>query len=160
MECEICGMDRYTRPVEKEGAKLYLCSDCGGYARPNFTKPGFKPNTGYRNRPSFNNRPYSGPPRDDRPRFDPNLVKDLVEDYGVKIGQARQKANLKIEELARELFISASYLQKIEGGKFKPDNMTAKKLEKRLNIVLFETPKKEEEAKELPKPIIAEEKKE
>jgi len=164
MECEICGQDRYLRPIEREGARLYLCSDCGGFPRPNFTKgEAFRPRP-YGNRPNYsNNNSTYAKPAFDRPKFDPNSVKDLVEDYGKRISMARQKINMKTDDLARELCISGGYLNKIENGKFKPDNMTARKLEKRLDIVLFEKPadegkdKKEEEVKPA---VVAEEKKE
>jgi putative transcription factor len=157
MECEICGKERYTRPVEKEGATLYLCSDCGGYARPNFTKPGFKPRFGG----NRDFRPYQGgqggfrrfdnKPNFNRPERKPEVQMELVENYGPLIAQARQKINLKTEELARELFMGASYLNKIEAGKFKPDYTATKKLEKRLNITLYAKPKQAEGVKVEPK---------
>jgi len=142
MECEICGKNKPLRYVDVAGAKLNVCSDCGSYnpkERPKFNRTfnnNRKPNFVNKNKPVVN-----------KPKQDfTELI--LAEDYGKRLAQARQKEGIRLEELARELFMPASFLNKVENQKLKPDNGTILKLQKRLNIKLMEKPPEVEEKKE------------
>lgn len=72
-----------------------------------------------------------------RPK-EPVIVEEIVEEYAMKIKQAREKRNLNQEEFARFLGERESILQKIESGRQKPTIELAKKLEKQLGIQLIE----------------------
>ena len=65
-------------------------------------------------------------------------MKTLVEDYGEVIREARIKRSMSIEELARKVGIKVSTLQKIESGQLEPEEKYIRKLEKELNISLYE----------------------
>ncbi len=69
---------------------------------------------------------------------EPIIVEEIVEEYAIKIKQAREKKGLNQEEFARFLGERESILQKIESGKQKPTIELAKKLEKQLGIQLIE----------------------
>ena len=69
---------------------------------------------------------------------------ELVEDFNLRIRQARKKLGLSHEDLGRKIGEKISVLRKIESGKMMPDNRLAKKLEHALKIkvlVPFTEPK-------------------
>ena len=65
-------------------------------------------------------------------------AEDIVADYGHLLRTAREKRNLTLETLARNIFEKESEIKRIEEGKLKPSLQQAKKLEKELEIVLVE----------------------
>ena len=66
------------------------------------------------------------------------LIQILVEDYNLKIKNAREKAGLKQEDFAREINEKSSLIHHVESGKFEPSMKLARKIEKFLNIKLIE----------------------
>ncbi len=62
----------------------------------------------------------------------------LIDGFGKKIMQARQKKNLTLKELAMKLYEKESVIQRIESEKFVPSAKTIKKLETELGINLRE----------------------
>jgi len=62
---------------------------------------------------------------------------ELVEDYGDKVRQAREKIGLSHEDLGKKLNERVSLLKKIETGKMTPDNRLATKLEHILKVKLI-----------------------
>jgi putative transcription factor len=72
---------------------------------------------------------------------------ELVENFGDKIRQAREKIGLSHEDLGKKLNEKVSLLRKIETEKMKPDNKLAKKLEHVLTIKLI-VPASEPKVKE------------
>ncbi len=62
----------------------------------------------------------------------------LIEGYGKKIMQARQKKGLTLKELAMKIYEKESVIQRIEAEKFNPSDKTIKKLEKELETKLTE----------------------
>ena len=64
--------------------------------------------------------------------------KVLVEDYGDRVREARQKMGLSHQELSRRIREAVSMLQNIETGKLKPSDSVIKKLERELHISLME----------------------
>jgi len=139
VECEICG-----KKVEKvfvaeiEGVALKVCEEC--------SKSGKILNV-----------------IDDKKRNKPitktqklNYEEDyeLIENYGMLIREARNRAGLSIEELARMVGEKSSYIRKIEKEEIRPSDKIILKLEKILKINLrgkieekIEKQKKEDEMK-------------
>jgi len=62
---------------------------------------------------------------------------NLVEDFGLRIRQAREKRGLIYEDLGRRIGEKVSVLKKIESGKMMPDQKLATKLEHELKIKLL-----------------------
>ncbi len=62
---------------------------------------------------------------------------EVVEGYGRIVRQARERAGLTRQELARKLFILENVLERIENEHLKPNEAVAKKLEKELGITLL-----------------------
>lgn len=65
-------------------------------------------------------------------------LKIIVEDYGTIIKEAREKKGMKLEDLARKIGIKESTLHKIERNELEPEEKYVKRLEKELNINLYE----------------------
>ena len=63
---------------------------------------------------------------------------ELVEDFGKRIREARQRKGLTQEELAKKLAERQSVLSKVEAGQQRPNDQLAKRLERELGIQLFE----------------------
>lgn len=59
---------------------------------------------------------------------------DLVENFGLKIRDARIKLGLKQEELAMKIGEPVSFIRKLESGKIRPPDNVIDKLEKILGI--------------------------
>lgn len=62
----------------------------------------------------------------------------LVDDYGRRIREGRERLGMSIEDLAKRLRVREGYLHKIEEGELTPTDGLARKLEKLLGIQLFE----------------------
>ena len=60
-----------------------------------------------------------------------------MEDYDVRVRQAREKLGLTHEELGKKINEKVSVLKKIETRKIKPDDKLAAKLEHALRIKLL-----------------------
>lgn len=63
---------------------------------------------------------------------------ELVEDFGKRIREARQRKGFTQEELGRRLAERQSVLSKIEAGQQRPSDALARRLERELGIRLFE----------------------
>jgi putative transcription factor len=77
---------------------------------------------------------------------------ELVEGYGLKIKQAREKLGLSHEELGKKLNEKVSLLKKIETEKMMPDNKLAAKLERVLKVQLLIPKTEEKPTQKIPKP--------
>jgi putative transcription factor len=62
---------------------------------------------------------------------------ELIEDFGSKIRQAREKLGLSHEDLGKKIMEKVSVLRKIESGKMAPDNLLVEKLKYALKINLL-----------------------
>jgi len=146
MQCDICGKETRIFLTEMEGAKLYVCSLCnpsgqGKIARPQRTegyKPHFKPRV---NVPQFKMRKQEP--------FDLNNY-DLVENYAEQIKAIREQNKKTFEEFAKDLFVTASYLQNVENDKLKPSAGLLLKLYEKYNLLLV-VPKPGVDVSALPK---------
>ena len=134
MQCELCGREvEKLLPVKVEGVEMLVCSNCAKYGVTPKTYSR-KPKLGKKSIPrgSRGRRVY-GPKRD---VFD--SLKTIVEDYGEIIREGRIKRGMSIEELARRVGIRVSTLHKIESGQLEPEEKYIRRLEKELNISLYE----------------------
>lgn len=63
---------------------------------------------------------------------------DVVEDYGERVRQARERKRVSLDDLARAVNEKKSILAKVETGAFHPDPELTRKLEAALGIKLRE----------------------
>lgn len=128
MECESCGSkmekdDSYL--VLIEGAQLDVCFRCkrlGKIIR--------APRSRY-NAPSHG-EDYTPRRSSMQSRF------EIVENYGSKLRDARNKLTLPLQVLAERINEKESFLDRIEKQKTRPNETVAKKLEKELGIKILE----------------------
>ena len=135
MRCEVCGSKIHGRPynVIIEGAKLTVCSECAKHGKVVIEEPKpraavLKPKAAL---PSF--RVQSNKPS----KTTVETTQELVENFDLKIRQAREKLELSHEELGKKINEKVSVLRKIETRKVKPDNILVTKLEHALKIKLL-----------------------
>jgi|Deesub1362A_J573_1020465.scaffolds.fasta_scaffold00005_128 putative transcription factor len=125
MECEVCG-----RPIGKphiviiEGAEMKVCSHCARFGSPSEKKASIRKTR----RASSSWIPYTKPI--EAPEF--------VENYGEIIRKAREAMSLTREKLGEKISVKESVIARLETEKMQPNVKLAKKLEKALNIKLFE----------------------
>lgn len=112
-DCDICGRPATTKAIV-EGATLSVCARCVSYGR-ELSAPTIR--------------------RPNQPR--PLIELEVAEGYGRIVRQARERAGLTRQELARKLFILENVLERIENEHLKPAEAVARKLEKELGITLL-----------------------
>jgi putative transcription factor len=141
LRCEVCGRRINGKPFKViiEGAKLTVCSECSKLGKIYYEEPKQRvasPRLGTTPRPLIiqTKKPQA-------PKVDTSL--ELVENFDLKIRQAREKLGLSHEELGKRISEKVSLLRKIETGKMTPDNRLATMLEHALKIKLI-VPAKEE----------------
>ncbi|WP_292461163.1 multiprotein bridging factor aMBF1 [Methanothermococcus sp.] len=133
MQCELCGKEvNKLRTVKIEGVEMQVCDECAKF--------GVSPKSYSRKPKKFLGR---GAPqtkktirRPKRDLFD--SLKMIVEDYGDVIKEARMKKGMDLKELAKRVGIKESTLHKIERNELEPEEKYVKRLEKELNITLYE----------------------
>lgn len=69
---------------------------------------------------------------------------ELAQDYDDRIRDARENMDLSQEDLAKQLNEKASLIQKLERGDVLPSDEVQKKLERKLDISLSESPDTED----------------
>lgn len=154
MQCDICGKETKVFLTDMEGAKLYVCELCNPSGEGKISRP----------RPSYNNNTGSRPTNTNfKPKtsFVPQFKMrkqepfdlsnyDLVENYAEQIKALREAKHKTFEEFAKDLFVTASYLQNVENDKLKPSAGLLLKLYEKYGLLLVnKIPGKE--APELPK---------
>ncbi|AEH06894.1 multiprotein bridging factor aMBF1 [Methanothermococcus okinawensis] len=132
MQCELCGKEvNKLITVRIEGVEMQVCEECAKF--------GVSPK-------SYSRKPKRvlgrGAPQKKiikKPRRDLfDNLKELVEDYGTIIKEARMKKGMDLKELAKRVGIKESTLHKIERNELEPEEKYVKRLEKELNISLYE----------------------
>lgn len=119
MICCICGRNSELRDVLVEGAIIQVCDACSKYGNVMEVKPKI---------------------------IERKIIKLKVEeenelivpDYFEKVKNAREKLNIKQEELAARINEKASLIHSIETGHLVPTMAIAKKLENTLNIRIID----------------------
>ena len=140
-ECEICGRETQVHKYRIEGAEMIACASCGKHGTliedrsPHPKASSFKSSSS-----TVPSKSFTPKPKDNFQRNYSNKKADkvLVENYGRVITAARDKMGITRQELAKSLFIRETLLTKIEAGNIRPADEVIKKIEKALNIVLFE----------------------
>ena len=150
MRCEVCGSKIYGRPynVIIEGAKLVVCNECARHGKVVIEEP--KPKTMLKPRAAFPSfKVQSKKPS----QATVETTHELVENFDLKIRQAREKLGISHEDLGKKINEKVSVLRKIETGKVKPDNVLVTKLEHALKIKLL-APSSEEKIQQTKAPKI------
>lgn len=83
-----------------------------------------------------------------RPALKEEMI--IVDNYGRKITEAREKLNLTREEFARRIKEKESVIKRVESEEMQPDDELTEKIEKFLNIKL-KIPYEEKKVVEKPK---------
>lgn len=132
MECESCGSkieDGESFFVSIEGARLNVCFRCKRFGKiihaPRVSRTG--------GQPSSSRQAYA-------PASRPSTREEyeLVENYGERIRNAREKIGLPLNVLAEKIAEKESFIDRVEKQKTRPPFSVAKKLEKELGILLLE----------------------
>jgi len=129
MQCELCGRECSCRPAMVDGVKMMVCPDCMKHGK----GIAVQKSTPAQNRPILN--------RIRRPKEKDvykDMDKELVSNWSSLIKKARQKKGLSREELGFKIGERTVTISKIENGDLRPSDKVATKLEKELDIHLFE----------------------
>ena len=116
-ECEICG-EEATKRAEIDGALVNVCSECSKYGKI-ITKEPLKV---IREKPK---------------QEIPEVEKYIDPQYPQLIKSAREKRNMKIEEMAKKINEKESVISRLETGHLSPTFDLARKLEEFLEIKLI-----------------------
>lgn len=114
-----------------EGSEMQLCSGCKSYGK---VLRQVRVNNGNNNSNDNNiNTGFSA-----RKPKDEEVLQLVVDDYQVIIKQARERLNLRQEDLAKKIAEKESTIHKIESGHLAPSIILARKFEYFLSIKLIE----------------------
>lgn len=134
MRCEVCGRRIIGPPYKAmiEGAKMLVCNECsklGSVYWEAKTEPRLKKVS--KRLP----QPVIAPRR--QPSITVEEAVELVDDFGVKVRQAREKLGMSHEDLGKKISEKVSVLRKIESRKMTPNNLLIEKLQHALKIKLL-----------------------
>jgi len=136
MQCELCGNECGTRckPAMIENVKMMLCPGCIRYGE------GVKESHGspIQVQQSLLKRSRRIKQKDVYEQM--NI--EIISDWGTVIQNARRKKGLTREQLGFNIGEPTGTISKIEKGELRPSDKVAKRIEKELNITLFEEVKK------------------
>lgn len=121
--CEMCGGDGPLKKTKVEGTTLKLCEDCQSVGDVVESPSG----SVTRSRSSSSSR-----------RSRSGGGKDLAPDVGKRVKRAREENGLSVSALADRLKEKDSVVRRIESGKLTPDRSLARKLERKLDVDLYE----------------------
>ncbi|HVM44326.1 MAG TPA: multiprotein bridging factor aMBF1 [Candidatus Thermoplasmatota archaeon] len=134
--CEMCGKELPSlRKAIVEGTLMNVCGNC---VRFGVEQAGAHTEVTGRSRATaaIQNRAARGRTRD----VFADMPEELVEDYGERVREARQKLGLSIEEVGKRLNERQNELAKVEQGSYHPPDALVRKLEKFFGIKLMEKP--------------------
>jgi putative transcription factor len=151
VQCEMCGTETSSpNRIKVEGAELDVCDNCTEFgtkletsdsSSSSSTKYSTSSSSGSSSSSSSSGNTGTstssssgggGGRRQDM--FDD--IDELAQDFDERIRQAREKAGLSQEDLAKDLNEKASLIQKLEQGKMLPTDEMQEKLERSLDIDL------------------------
>ena len=117
--CDLCGKKNELIKAVVEGTLLSVCTPCS----------------------KFGNVVHIDKPIIKKTKFVEidKYMEEITPDFSEKIKMAREKLNLKQEELASKINEKTSVIQHLESGKIRPQITTARKLEKFFGIKLVES---------------------
>lgn len=116
--CEICGKEAVLCNAVIEGVRMSVCEKCSLLGRKLVPV-----------RPIIKMRKVQN--------SNEKVSEAVVDNYAELVRKAREKLNLKQEELAKKLNEKESIIHKLETSQFKPGFELARKLEKFLGIILI-----------------------
>ncbi|MEK6974481.1 MAG: multiprotein bridging factor aMBF1 [Nanoarchaeota archaeon] len=128
--CEMCGSTRNLTNAIVEGVSLIVCENCAKFGKVIVARKTEKS--------SYEKKSFT---------VEPQIVYEIVSDYYTKIKEARERMNLRQEELALKISEKTSEIHNLESGKIKLSFQLARKLEKFLNIAIIEQLKDEKPTK-------------
>ncbi|MFH1972206.1 MAG: multiprotein bridging factor aMBF1 [archaeon] len=128
MGCEMCGKNTRLIDVIVEGTILSVCDNCSKYGETIALKRESS-NSQIKQNISFKQK---------RPVFVNQETETLVPEYHIKIRRARERRDLKQEQVAKALAEKESVIQKVESGSLEPPLKLARKFEQFFNIKLIE----------------------
>ena len=123
MACEICGKEDNLVKAKIEGAVLEVCKSCaeaGEIVEKPQKKTKKKPKKRKKKSKSY------------------EMKEELVRNFDKEVKSAREDKGLSMKELAEEIKEKESVIKRIEQGKLNPSKDLAKKLERTLEISLYE----------------------
>ena len=136
MICELCGKNvTFTRKVTIEGVQLEVCAECAKFGvetkkqapKEEAPKPVIAQRLEVRERRSRA-----------RDVLEATEKEELVDDFAVRIRDARSKKGMTQKDLAMKINERVTVLGKIETGDMRPDDKIIGKLERELGIKLKE----------------------
>lgn len=129
----MCGREAPLRSVLVEGTRMAVCPNCAKFG---VEVAGHATEVTGRSRitQGIEERAARAKPKD---IFQASEL-ELVEDFGKRVREARQRKGLTQEELARKLNERQSILSRVEAGTQRPAEDLARRLERELGIQLFE----------------------
>jgi len=138
MQCELCGNDcgDHCRPALIDNVKMMLCPQCIRYGKGVKEVHG-SPVHVHKSLVRRNKR------QNVKDVYEKMNI-ELVSNWGAIIKQGRKQKGLTREKLGFTIGEPTGVISKIENGELRPSDKLAKKLEKELNISLFEEVKKVE----------------
>ena len=149
VQCEMCGTETSSpNRIKVEGAELDVCDNCTEFgtkvetsdsSSSSSTKYSTSSSSGSSSSSSSStstgtSTSSSGGGGRRQDMFDD--IDELAQDFDERIRQAREKAGLSQEDLAKDLNEKASLIQKLEQGKMLPTDEMQEKLERSLDIDL------------------------
>lgn len=137
MQCEICGKQiKNGIKIKVEGSKMSVCGQCSNLG----TKIDQKKEDREESSSDSSKDKIKTSKKKNRTRKSSRSVYDemdeLVDDYPKRIQNAREKRDLKQDELAQEINEKSSIISKLEKGSKLPEDKVVRKLENFLNIEL------------------------
>jgi len=126
MRCEICGREARLKRALVEGVEMMVCQECSKYGVILPEKRTTSPP-----KPKKKPLPYS------KDVFE-EMKQELVPDWGRKIKEARERAGMSREEMGAKVGEKTNTIAKIENEELRPPDATVKKIEKLLQIKLFQ----------------------
>ncbi|HKM08967.1 MAG TPA: multiprotein bridging factor aMBF1 [Candidatus Methanomethylophilaceae archaeon] len=137
MLCELCGKNvPFTKTVIISGARLDACSECAKFGE-DYKEPSGQSTGG--NRTVIEQRLEKRQKRmSTRDVYAQAKTMEIVEDYGKLIREARQAKGMDQEEFSNSINEKKGTIAKIESNKLIPDDKLAKKIEKALEVKLFD----------------------
>jgi len=131
MSCELCGREcKGCRPGIIDGVKMMLCPNCLKHGESVYEEPVVRSNI---NR-VISKRSVQSSSKDVYKDMD----KELVSNWNQIIKDARKKKGLTREDLGFKIEEKTATIAKIENGDLRPSDKMVAKLEKELDISLFE----------------------
>lgn len=138
-DCTLCGK-RVTdlNKVELEGTIIEVCDDCCRYGTVVELRADSKTDDTKSKNNVTTNRQKAEPSYASMEPEQEDVELVLVEDYGKRVKQARERMGLDREKFALKLKERESVIRRIERQEMEPDESLVKKLERELDITLTE----------------------